>query len=207
MRPHTTRESKTLRATTMATTLLTAMALVAGGRDLAAQSCEPHWSPEYSHAQVPPYALAVLDLGSGAELFYYGRAIAGTGSGFATSSGIAKWTGSQWVEVAPGLTPGSLNPGEPNVTAIAVLDDGAGPALWAAGYFRTPGFQADCQVARWDGGTWAAIPADLNGVVTDIALWEGSLIVSGQIHFQDGARWERVSTTCTSPATEAASSS
>jgi hypothetical protein len=120
--------------------------------------------------------------------------------GFAISagSGIVKWTGTQWIEFAPGLESGTYNQGV-RVTALSAFDDGTGVALWAAGYFHTPDTQADYQIARWDGSSWSAFPVVFDvytySFVEDIGYSNGSLIVAGSIFCQDtntrqaAARW------------------
>jgi hypothetical protein len=149
-----------------------------------AQTCEPHWSPEYSHAQVSAHGIAALDLGAGPELYSYGPPIESEYPGYLTSSGIAKWNGSQWVEVGPGLSPSNSSI---TVDTVTALDDGTGLALWAAGYFHTPGFQADYQVAKWDGSSWVAIPEGLLvGRVFDMEFWNGSLFIAGVFNRPDG---------------------
>jgi len=61
----------------------------------------------------------------------------------------------------PGLFPsGALN-GE--VRAIALFDDGNGPALYVAGTFTSAGGVAANRVARWNGTGWSALGSGLGG--------------------------------------------
>jgi hypothetical protein len=95
------------------------------------------------------YALQVFDDGSGSALY-----VAGT---FTTAGGvpvndIARWNGTGWSAVGTGADgPDHV------VTALSVFDDGAGPALYAAGSFASAG----SNIARWDGTRWTGIPNPL----------------------------------------------
>jgi hypothetical protein len=161
-----------------------------------AQACDAHWSPEFSNASAVR-RFATLDLGDGPELYVFGPArYPSDGTGYGTSSGIAKWNGGQWVEVAPGLMP-PVGGGSVDVYALAALDDGNGLALWAAGRFSTPEFAGEFIVARWDGSAWTALPESFyspTSYVLDIAYADGSVVVAGVLFFQGGgggltARW------------------
>jgi hypothetical protein len=46
---------------------------------------------------------------------------------------------------------------DPWVFALAVFDDGSGPALNAGGWFDTAGGVAVNNIARWDGNAWSAL--------------------------------------------------
>ena len=49
------------------------------------------------------------------------------------------------------------------VRALVVFDDGSGEALYAAGDFTAAGDAPADRVARWDGSTWRALGAGING--------------------------------------------
>jgi len=51
------------------------------------------------------------------------------------------------------------------VLALAVFDDGHGPALYAGGSFTTAGGAAASRIARWDGSSWSAVGSGLDGPV------------------------------------------
>lgn len=95
-------------------------------------------------------ALAVFEDTGGAALY------AGGGfptAGGATVNGIARWDGSTWSALAgPSGTGVNLN-----VQAIAVFDDGTGPALFAGGRFTTAGGVPVNRIAKWSGGIWSAL--------------------------------------------------
>jgi hypothetical protein len=101
----------------------------------------------------------------------------------------------------------------PSVHALAVFDDGRGPALYVGGYFRDAGgVPANC-VARWDGRQWSALgagltyasgnPADVRALCvfddgTGPALYAGGTFTRsgnttvGRIAKWDGSAWTSV---------------
>jgi trimeric autotransporter adhesin len=149
-------------------------------------------------------ALAVFDEGSpGAAALY-------VGGGFTTAGGvaanrIAKWDGDSWSALGTGMSGGS----PPEVFALAVFDDGAGPALYAGGVFTAAGGVPANRIARWNGTSWSALGADAaNGVnnrVLALAVFdEGSpgaaaLYVGGEFTTAGGvaanyiAKWDGTS--------------
>ncbi len=110
------------------------------------------------------HAMAVWNDGSGAHLYVGGEF---THAGEAAAAYIARWDGSHWSRLGAGL--------EGTVRALVVLDDGRGPALYAAGSIG--------RVARWDGKEWSPV-ATVPGVVSVMtavtrddhrSLWVGGL--------------------------------
>jgi hypothetical protein len=67
---------------------------------------------------------------------------------------IAKWNGQQWLPLGAGLSDGNLTGGLGN--ALAVFDDGSGPALFVGGNFTSAGGVAVSNLAKWNGSTWSA---------------------------------------------------
>jgi hypothetical protein len=95
-------------------------------------------------------ALAVYDDGGGPALY------AGGAFGFAGGievNRIARWDGSAW---SPLAAPGGVGLDGP-VRALAVFDDGGGPALYVGGDFTTAGGVPANNIARWDGAAWSAV--------------------------------------------------
>jgi hypothetical protein len=101
-------------------------------------------------------AMAVFTM-NGARSRATQYAIAETAGGV-TVNGIAKWNGSSWSALGSGVI-GTVN-------ALAVYDDGAGPALYAGGSFASAGGVAASRIAKWDGSSWSA----LGGGITTGAL-------------------------------------
>jgi hypothetical protein len=86
-------------------------------------------------------AMIVFDDGSGPALYVGGHF---THAGGIPALNIARWDGAEWTPLGEGLY------GSVGVRALAVYDDGSGPALYAGGYFEGG-------VARWDGESWSTI--------------------------------------------------
>ena len=59
---------------------------------------------------------------------------------------IGRWDGTSWSTLGPGLNGA--------VRALAVFDDGSGPALYAGGEFDASGSTSLNRVARWNGVEW-----------------------------------------------------
>jgi trimeric autotransporter adhesin len=107
------------------------------------------WSGAYIRA------LTVFDDGGGPELYAGGlfSSICGV-----QAEGIAKWNGTNWSPVGGGIS-GSY----PYIAALAVFDDGAGPALYAGGCFEAAGTLTTNSIAKWDGANWSALAAGIDG--------------------------------------------
>lgn len=95
-------------------------------------------------------ALAAFDDGSGSAL-YAGGSFASAGG--APAQDVARWDGSQWTALGSGLAGGPA----PSVRAMAVFDDGGGPALFVGGDFTSAGGSPVDRIARWDGHQWSAL--------------------------------------------------
>ena len=96
-------------------------------------SCRPRWLPTFGNSpQVDGtiHAIAVFDDGSGPALYAGGLFTTADGT---TVNNVAKWNGSHWEALGSGMS----GPGW--VKALAVFDDGSGPALYAGGYFTAAG--------------------------------------------------------------------
>jgi hypothetical protein len=96
------------------------------------------------------HALAAHDDGSGPALYAGGSF---TTAGGVTVNRIAKWNGVAWSD----LTGPSGTGVDDWVYALAVFDDGAGPALYAGGRFTTAGGVTANQIAKWNGGVWSPL--------------------------------------------------
>ena len=75
------------------------------------------------------------------------------------ANNVINWDGSSWSALGDGV--------DGNVRALVVHDDdGAGPsppALYAGGSFNTAGGRSAARVAKWDGMTWSALGAGIEG--------------------------------------------
>ena len=138
----------------------TPLPLLAGGADLGGTAAR----------------LAVFDEGSGPRVFAAGDFNYGsTGS----LPRIARWGASGWEWSGRGLH----HDAQPTVNALAVFDDGNGPALYVGGYFTYAGGAAASYLAKWDGRRWEEVGRGLNGSVTGLAVFDDgngpALYVSG----------------------------
>ncbi len=107
-------------------------------------------------------ALLVFDDGSGPALY--------AGGDFGSADNlpalrVARWNGSTWSQVGAGLRGASAT----EVRALAVFDDGTGPALYAGGEFTTEG--TGC-VAKWNGTSWGPVGIGLQGRVHALAVYD-----------------------------------
>jgi hypothetical protein len=113
-----------------------------------------------------PMALTV----SGGELYAGGRLNTPFGSGGAYTSRayVAKWTGSAWLELGPGITGNWGDGGDPQVYALAV----SGTNVYAGGAFQQAGEVRAYCIAKWNGINWSALDSKFRYV--------GALTASGR---------------------------
>ncbi|MEM7483436.1 MAG: hypothetical protein AAF481_19920, partial [Acidobacteriota bacterium] len=114
-------------------------------------------------AQSQVNALAVYDSGDGAELIAAGL-FNRAGTLTASIRNIARWDGTRWRSLDDGLEGyffSSLD--QPaGLQALAVHDDGSGPALYAAGSFESAEAERfGGSIARWNGISWNAVGGGL----------------------------------------------
>ena len=84
---------------------------------------------------------------------------------------IAKWDGTTWSALSGPNTIGTNN----RVNALAVYDDGGGPALFAGGFFTHAGGIWVNRIAKWDSTAWSTL-GDPPNMGTD--RWIQALAVS-----------------------------
>lgn len=151
------------------------------------------------------YAYAMLvwdDDGSGphAPALYVGGSFT-TAAGIPVN-GIAKWDGSNWSALGGGFPGPSVV-----VYALAIHNDGSGPALYAGGSFSSANGAPGNSVAKWNGTSWSSLGAGIAelfpggpGQVYALASYQGSLYVGGyyygagdsyasHISRWDGSKW------------------
>lgn len=107
-------------------------------------------------------ALATFDDGSGPALYVGGRFTSAGGQPIAT---LARWDGASRSAVGGSAFTLTLfgTSTTPSVSALAVHDDGSGPALFATGAFETVGGTTVNSIAKWDGASWAPLGLGLSG--------------------------------------------
>ena len=94
----------------------------------------------------------------------------------------------QWLPTF-GTQPG-VGGGSP--LALAVFDDGNGPALYAGGFFNTAGGVPASDIAKWDGNSWSALGSGVSGGVRSLAVSGSSLYVGGQFTTAGGVSANRI---------------
>ena len=144
--------------------------------------------------QPTPLALAVYDDGSGPALYAGGSFTSAGGVG---ASCLARWDGSAWSAVGGGVTQGI----DPVVRALAVFDDGGGPAIYIAGQFDHAGGTPAFNIAKWNGSSWTPLGPGVNGAVYSMAAFDdgsgpalfvaGILLSAGGVLVNNIARWSR----------------
>ncbi len=134
-------------------------------------------------------AISVWDDGGGEALY--------AGGSFVTAGGVvvnrvAKWDGSSWSALSGPSGTGM----DQQVYALAVWDDGSGPALYAGGSFGRAGGVVVNRVAKWDGSGWSALSGGVSGTVWVLAVWDDgggeALYAGGQFTNADGLGVNRV---------------
>jgi len=110
-------------------------------------------------------AMAVYDEGSGPRIFAAGGFHYGGGGPL---DRVARWGPEGWEQVGGGIT-ADFNP---SVAALAVYDDGSGPALYAGGAFTIAGGRGAYRLARWDGESWEEVGRGVNDAVTGLAVFD-----------------------------------
>lgn len=141
----------------------------------------------------PVYSLAFFDDGLSSIPTLYA---AGEFSAFGEVPGtIARWDGENWVDA------GNLG-GTIRQLLAADLNDGRGPALYAAGQLYFPGIPGSEAVMRWDGQSWSPLYAGIEGgEARAIALFDDGtgggpmLYAAGRFYIGEGQstgviRWD-----------------
>ncbi len=165
------------------------------------QTCEPGWTegfPNASGFNAEARAVAIFDDGAGPKVYvggHFGTPLPLDGG---LASGIARWEGDHWAEVGGGIWP--VGAGYLGVYWLGVLDDGSGPALYAAGNFHHAGEVSAKGVAKWDGRVWSALGAGLSDTVHAMTVFDdgtgpaiyaaGSFTYSGQTPMRGLAKWD-----------------
>lgn len=155
-----------------------------------------HWTPLDTGIGLSGgivWAMTEFDDGTGPALYVAGDFFE---AGGITVNHIAKWDGSSWSALGAGT----------NATvrgALAVFDDGTGPALYAGGDFTMAGGVPASRIARWDGQQWSPVEGGTGGFYNSVRALvvhdDGSgpaLYVGGKFETAGGvtvngiARWD-----------------
>lgn len=111
------------------------------------------------------YTATVFDDGSGPALYAGGSFNA---AGNAVAWNVAKWDGKHWAPLTEDVWESLAG----SVYALAVYDDGTGPALYAAGDFSETYYGTSLNgIAKWDGTQWIPLGDELGGTVSCLAVY------------------------------------
>lgn len=130
------------------------------------------------------------------------------GAGGVEAASLARWDGATWSAMGTGFKRISGDwEAEGYIHALAVYDDGNGPALYAGGWFDLADGRYIRSIAKWDGTTWRRLGRGITNInfpnsrditVTDLAVFDDgngpALYVSGVFRTVDGniqnlAKW------------------
>jgi hypothetical protein len=156
------------------------------------------WAPLAAGMNGGVNAMLAFDDGAGPRLFLGGT--------FQTADGlpaqrIAAWNGASFAPLGDGV---QITATSGEVTALAHLDSGSGPKLYAVGSFISAGGVAVANIARWDGAAWASIgtpglPSAARGVIahddgSGPALFVATISTSiGSVAVSHVAKWNGTS--------------
>ncbi len=140
------------------------------------------------------WAMTAFDDGTGPGLYVGGEfTIAGDGP----ANHIARWDSSSWSPVGDGVDESGM------VLALAVFDDGSGPALYAGGQFVSAGGVTAANIAKWDGTNWSPLASGVGGSVYTLAVFDdgtgpalyvgGFFQSAGGVLADDIAKWDGTS--------------
>ncbi|MFG0285701.1 MAG: GC-type dockerin domain-anchored protein [Phycisphaerales bacterium JB039] len=112
-------------------------------------------------------------------------------AGGTPAPGLARWDGERWSAVGGGL--GTLVAGtDPKVKAMAIYDDGRGPALYVAGSFEIAGGKECWNIARWDGAEWEPVGPGINSAVFTLCIYDEDGAGPGRPALFAGGEFNRV---------------
>lgn len=137
-------------------------------------------------------SMVVFDDGRGPALFVGG--LFANAGGHPNADFVARWDGTAWSALGNG-TGGAVN-------ALAVFDDGTGPALYAAGEFWPPQGPGSA-IAKWDGRKWSPLGTGLNNSAFSLAVFDddgqAALYAGGRFTMAGGVPANRIAKWVASP--------
>lgn len=147
-----------------------------------------------------PQAITVLDIagfdaGTGPAVYVAGM--------FAQIGGVpvqsvARWNGASWSAV--GVLPPGATPAVAGFRALAVVNDGAGPALYMGGPLLN--LTQGNHVLKWNGAAWSLVGPGENGVIHALEAFDdgsgaalyatGTFTTAGGVSAAGIARWDGI---------------
>jgi hypothetical protein len=102
---------------------------------------------------------------------------------FGVPLGLVQWPAPAWGQCQPAWSSEFADDLNGAVYALAVFDDGTGPALYVGGDFTTAGGTPANHIAKWNGTNWAALGSGTSGGffpgVNALTVFNGQLIAGG----------------------------
>jgi len=101
-----------------------------------------------------------------------------------TANRIAKWNGTSWSALGPGM--------DNEITVLTAM----GTDLYAGGYFLTAGGVSAKHIAKWNGTSWSALGSGMSQAVHALAVMGTDLYAGGYFSTADGvpankiAKWD-----------------
>ena len=151
------------------------------------------WEPLGDGMNGTVLSMAVhYDGGGGGPALYAGGIF--TTAGGRTVNHVARWDCRSWTPLGDGMNDW--------VVTLAEFDDGsgAGPQLYAGGFFTTAGGVPASRIARWDGTSWSPLGPGFNGTVFSLCVFDdgggpalhagGDFTTSGIAQVNRIARWD-----------------
>jgi hypothetical protein len=115
-----------------------------------------------------------------------------TNIGGIAANGIAKWNGSTWTNLGPGMS--GNNPADTYVNAMAFDPLGN---LYAGGRFANAGGTNATNIAQWNGRSWLTVGSGLNGQVFCLVMSRAGVLYAGGAFTEAGlvsaaylAKWD-----------------
>ncbi len=136
------------------TRVFATLLLLLGVPCASAQPYLGEWSPLDRGLGSTVYAALDYDDGSGPSLFLGGSFI--NGAPALLGDYIIRWDGAAFRAVGSAPPNGTVH-------ALAVYDDGSGPALYAAGAFTSIDGIIANRIAKWNGTSWSRLGSGLRG--------------------------------------------
>jgi trimeric autotransporter adhesin len=138
-----------------------------------ADSADDYWDSTFG---VPGSDGTIWSMVRHGSDLYVGGSFNKVGGIFATN--IAKWDGTNWAALGPGLSGG----GFPEIHALVFI----GEDLYAGGYFTQAGEVLSRGIAKWNGTNWLGLSGGVSGGVRALSVSEGKLVAGGNFSMAGG---------------------
>ena len=146
------------------------------------------------------HALTVFNNGDGGALYVAGN-FDQVGTSRLAARNIAKWDGQSWSALDLGVHDGGGSLPYLSAHAMAVFDDGTGPALYVGGEFTHVGSSSlpASSIAKWNGSSWSALGDGIAGTVIAMTTFDdgngpalyvgGDFETAGGVTVNNIAKW------------------